>query len=212
MKTKSVKKPSALKNSLKSAVKSVVNKLSIFKHKSKDEEFKFKSGEKPAEKDIGSKLPKMDKKAKKTSKESRSVHDGKRQRDKLEDQARAAHLPNKKLKTTSNSSNPYSDSLLLNFFNPVQPLRESAPLFKIPKLVTPQSKQFEGGDKKDSGAGVEKDHGIVCQGPMTGGLAKAMLAKIDVRDQMVKLDGKAVSLRSFLHKEGIVPGTGVLTV
>jgi hypothetical protein len=32
---------------------------------------------------------------------------------------------------------------------------------------------------------------------------------MDERDQIVKLDGKAISLRSFLNKEGIVPGASV---
>ena len=49
-KKKSGKRACALKNSLKSAVKSVGNKLSIFKHKSKDEKIKSKQGEKLGEK------------------------------------------------------------------------------------------------------------------------------------------------------------------
>jgi hypothetical protein len=171
-KKKRGKKATALKNSLKSAVKSVVNKLSVFKHKSKDEKFKTKQGVEPIEKERGVKLPKIDEKP---YKDSRSVHEGKRRRDIVDDLG--ASFPSKKLKAMSNFSHPYSDSLLLNFFNPVQPLKESAPLFKIPKLVTQQSKQAEGNDKKDTVVSVEKDPECVRQRPTNGGLTKAMFSQ-----------------------------------
>merc|ERR1719427_1874213 len=110
-------------------------------------------------------------------------HASKRHRE-VEDKSHGS--PIKKLKSTHTASDAYSDSLLGNFFNPVQPAKESSPLFKIPKVGASQPRLAEGGR-----------------------LATTVLPKSDAMDQMVRLGGYVISMANFLRKEGIVPDADV---
>merc|ERR1712083_795944 len=87
-----------------------------------------------------------------------------------------------------NNSSVYSDSVLAKFFNPKNPSNKGLPSFKIPKLKQRDKKK----DDAESTAQSSKE--------------KRLKTSQSITNQNVLVDGKWVTLGTYLDGVGISPG------